>query len=119
MTDSSLKLFAMNTIYNSDLFAVLHVFSPPQDSGDEEDKTSTSHADTATQTSHVILDQIPRQGFEIVDKQAGKVLFLDGLWAEMFEAHLANWQNQQPSQETVENTLKGYAELAQNPIIVH
>jgi hypothetical protein len=32
---------------------------------------------------------------------------------------LRAWQENAPSQEEVEDTLAGYAELAQNPVVVH
>ena len=60
-----------------------------------------------------------RHGFEIVDKRSGKELFLEGSWAEQFQAHLRAWQENSPTQEEVEDTLAGYAELAQNPLVVH
>jgi len=58
-------------------------------------------------------------GFEIVDKRSGKEIYLEGSWAEQFQAHLRAWQENTPSQEEVEDTLAGYAELAQNPVVVH
>jgi hypothetical protein len=63
--------------------------------------------------------QIPRHGFEIVDKRSGKEVYLDGSWAEMFQAQIVEWQRNSPSQEEVENTLEGYASLAQNPVVMH
>ena len=84
----------MRTLYDSESFAVLHLLSDvPHDGSLPED-----------------APRLARHGFEIVDKRSGKELYLDGLWAEMF---------QQPTQEEVEDALEGYAELAQNPVIVH
>ena len=37
----------------------------------------------------------------------------------LFQQHIAAWQVRTPSQEEVESTLEGYAELAQNPLRVH
>ena len=62
---------------------------------------------------------LARHWFEIVDKRSGKELFLEGSWAEQFQAHLRAWQENSPTQEEVEDTLAGYAELAQNPVVVH
>ena len=45
--------------------------------------------------------------------------YLDGLWAELFQQRIAAWQENTPTQEEVEDTLEGYAELAQNPVVVH
>ena len=63
--------------------------------------------------------QLARHGFEIVDKRAGKEVYLDGSWAELFQQHIAAWQLNTPTQEEVEDTLEQYAELAQNPVLVH
>jgi hypothetical protein len=60
-----------------------------------------------------------RHGFEIVDKRSGKEVYLDGSWAELFQQHIMAWQVNTPSQEEVEDTLEKYAELAQNPVLVH
>jgi hypothetical protein len=60
-----------------------------------------------------------RHGFEIVDKRAGKEVYLDGSWAELFQQHVMAWQVNTPTQEEVEDTLEQYAELAQNPVVVH
>jgi hypothetical protein len=54
-----------------------------------------------------------------VDKRSGKEIYLEGSWAEQFQAHLRAWQENAPTQEEVEDTLAGYAELAQNPVVVH
>ena len=37
----------------------------------------------------------------------------------MFKPRIADWQETTPTQEEVEDTLEGYAELAQNPVVVH
>ena len=63
--------------------------------------------------------QMPRHGFEIVDKRSGKEVYLDGSWAEMFQIQITAWQQSTPSQEEVEDTLEGYAELAQMPVVMH
>lgn len=93
----------MNTLYDSDSFAVVHLL--PEASDD------TSTPDEA--------QSFPRQGFEIVDKRAGKQVYLDGLWAELFQARITAWQENTPTQQEVEDTLAGYAELAQNPLVLH
>lgn len=93
----------MNLLYESETFAVMHVLA-------------NAPAETAPQTSIPILE---RHGFEIVDKRSGKEIYLEGSWAEQFQAHLRAWQENAPTQEEVEDTLAGYAELAQNPVVVH
>jgi len=63
--------------------------------------------------------QLPRQGFEIVDKRCGKGLYLDGSWAEMFRQQIIAWQQKNPSAQEVEETLERYAMLAQQPVFIH
>jgi hypothetical protein len=93
----------MNTLYDSDSFAVVHLLpSAPPD------------ASVPAGTPALV-----RHGFEIVDKRSGKEVYLDGLWAELFQQRIVAWQKNAPTQEEVEHTLEGYAELAQNPVVLH
>ncbi|MDR1968143.1 MAG: DUF3567 domain-containing protein [Burkholderiaceae bacterium] len=93
----------MNTLYDSDSFAVVHLLpSAPQDASVPAGAPA-----------------LVRHGFEIVDKRSGKEVYLDGLWAEMFQQRIVAWQKNTPTQEEVEHTLEGYAELAQNPVVLH
>jgi hypothetical protein len=62
---------------------------------------------------------MPRHGFEIIDKRSGKELYLDGSWAELFQQQIMAWQASTPTQEEVEDTLEGYASLAQTPVAMH
>ncbi len=62
---------------------------------------------------------IARHGFEIVDKRSNKEVYLDGSWADAFQRQINAWQVDTPTQEEVEETLDGYAELAQNPLVMH
>ena len=93
----------MNLLYESETFAVMHVLA-------------NAPAETAPPTSKPLLE---RHGFEIVDKRSGKEVYLDGSWAELFQQHIVAWQLNTPTQEEVEDTLEQYAELAQNPVVVH
>ena len=93
----------MNTLYNSDSFVVVHLLPDPP-------------PDVEVQPGAPML---ARHGFEIVDKRSGKEVYLDGLWAELFQQRIAAWQANTPTQEEVEDTLEGYAELAQNPVVMH
>ncbi len=94
----------MNMLYDSDSFAVVHIHANAPMEGDS----------LGTNEPHM-----PRNGFEIVDKRSGKEVYLDGSWAEMFQLQINAWQKSTPSQEEVEDTLEGYAGLAQMPVIVH
>jgi hypothetical protein len=93
----------MRTLYDSESFVVVHMRAdmPPESDAPQG------------------VPQLARHGFEIVDKRSGKEVYLDGLWAEMFQQHIAAWQEKTPTQEEVETTLEGYATLAQNPVVLH
>ena len=95
----------MNMLYDSDSFVVVHML-PDADriEGPTEEKPQP---------------QLVRHGFEIVDKRTGKEVYLDGSWAEMFQMQITAWQQNTPSQEEVEDTLEGYATLAQMPVVMH
>ena len=94
----------MHMLYDSDTFAVVQIQADGADGG----------APTASATP-----QLARHGFEIVDKRSGKEVYLDGSWAELFQARLNGWQQKTPSQEEVEEMLESYAELAQMPVVMH
>ena len=93
----------MNLLYESDAFAVMHVLA-------------NATEDAAAAPGKPSLE---RHGFEIVDKRSGKEVYLDGSWAEMFQQQITAWQQNTPSQEEVEDTLEGYATLAQMPVVMH
>jgi hypothetical protein len=97
---------AMQTLYDSESYAVVHLHTVS-----EPARPSLSGASA--------LPTLSRHGFEIVDKLAGREIYLDGLWAELFQQHIAAWQEKTPTQEEVEDTLAGYAALAQMPVGVH
>jgi hypothetical protein len=94
----------MNTVYDSESFAVVHILANAVDDADIQED---------------LPPQLPRHGFEIVDKRSGKEVYLDGSWAEMFQQHISAWQQNTPSQDEVEDTLERYASLAQMPVVVH
>lgn len=103
----------MQTLYDSDTYSVTHMLA---------NAVATEAATEGGSTSANAPKKVPmlaRHGFEIVDKRAGKEVYLDGSWAELFQQHIVAWQENTPTQEEVEDTLERYAELAQNPIHVH
>jgi len=67
----------------------------------------------------LVVPVLARHGFEIVDKRSNKEVYLDGSWAELFQQKISDWQQNTLTQEEVEDTLEQYAELAQNPVVVH
>lgn len=93
----------MQMLYDSESFVVVHMLPDEEAEGAPEVQTPT----------------LVRHGFEIVDKRSGKEVYLDGSWAELFQQQIAAWQLNTPTQEEVEDTLEGYAELAQNPVVLH
>ena len=93
----------MQMLYDSDSFVVVHILPDPPPGADAADAPP----------------RLQRHGFEIVDKRSGKEVYLDGSWAEMFQQKIIAWQVNTPTQEEVESTLDRYAELAQNPLVMH
>ena len=103
----------MHTLYDSDSYTVTHMLA---------NAALVEAADSITDDANPTGRTVPvmaRHGFEIVDKRNGKEPYLDGSWAELFQQHISAWQLKTPTQEEVEDTLEQYAELAQNPIVVH
>ena len=100
----------MQMLYDSESFAVLHL---------RPDMEADAPAGTAEAEPKATIHQLPRHGFEIVDKRSGKEVYLDGSWAEMFQKQILAWQQDAPSEEEVEETLDKYTGLAQQPVIIH
>jgi hypothetical protein len=102
----------MHTLYDSDTYSVTHMLANAvaADVPAEELKEGEQL---------LIVPRLARHGFEIVDKRSGKEVYLDGSWAELFQQHISAWQLKTPTQEEVEDTLEQYAELAQNPVVLH
>jgi hypothetical protein len=98
----------MHMLYDSETFSVTHMLPD----------TDLAQALASEELAPVVLS-MGRHGFEIVDKRSGKEVYLDGSWAELFQAHISAWQHNTPSQEEVEETLGGFAELAHTPVLVH
>lgn len=106
----------MHMLYDSESFAVVHI-TAIEAAQDAVGDTSLVVADAEPMLA--VAPQMPRHGFEIVDKRSGKEVYLDGSWAELFQQQIQAWQTNTPTQEEVEDTLEGYATLAQNPVVVH
>lgn len=97
----------MQMLYDSESFVVLHL----RPDMEYDAATGTIKAEASP--------QLPRHGFEIVDKRSGKEVYLDGSWAEMFQKQILAWQQDAPTVEEVEDILDRYTGLAQQPVIVH
>ena len=105
----------MHTLYDSETFSVTHMLANATELAEHEVRTDASGAVPAVRE----LPAMPRHGFEIVDKRVNKEIYLDGSWAELFQQQIVAWQASTPTQEEVEDTLEGYATLAQNPVVMH
>jgi hypothetical protein len=90
----------MQMLYDSDTFVVVHMVANAPPEGKKQPWP-------------------PRHGFEIVDKRSNKEVYLDGDWAAAFQRQINAWQINVPTAAEVEETLGGYAELAQNPLVMH
>jgi Protein of unknown function (DUF3567) len=102
----------MHTLYDSETYTVTHMLANAE--------TQVQHPVGASKSERLsAAPTLVRHGFEIVDKRAGKEVYLDGSWAELFQQHIVAWQVKTPTQEEVEDTLERYAVLAQTPVIVH
>lgn len=93
----------MHMLYDSDSFVVVRMLA------EHSPERSTPHT----------LMLLPRHGFEIVDKRSGKEVYLDGAWAELFQQEVQAWERADLSSDEIEATLERYAELAQNPVLLH
>ncbi len=98
----------MNTLYDSEAFAVVHMQPTPELDADEAIRMDGR--------AHLAL---ARHGFEIVDKRCGKHVYLDGSWAELFQQQITRWQEETPTQEEVEDMLDHYSGLAGSPVMLH
>ena len=94
-------IMTLQMLYDSDAFVVMHMVADAQPPVDPQHPALLRH------------------GFEIVDKRHGREVFLEGSWAELFEQRLRSWREQSPSQDEIEATLEGYAQLAHTPIGLH
>ena len=108
----------MNMLYDSDSFVVVHM-EPHAGDIDVQMQDGVGLVARAKDTAAVVPPALERHGFEIVDKRSGKEVYLDGSWAELFQQQIAAWRAHTPTQEEVEDTLERYAELAQNPVVMH
>ena len=87
----------MHMLYNSDSFVVVR-FDLPQP------------ADAAA-------DAPSRGGFEIVDKAAGKEIFIEGALAERFRQGVEALVEQgSPNEELLDDYIAGFTGLAQQPM---
>jgi Protein of unknown function (DUF3567) len=82
----------LQMLYDSDAFAVMHMVADAEPATDAQRPTLVRH---------------------------GCEVFLEGSWAELFQERLQHWREHAPTQDEIEATLEGYAQLAQTPIALH
>lgn len=58
-------------------------------------------------------------GFELVDKQFNKEIFLTGFLAQGIDNHIKQWQDNPPREEDVNAVFESYIELAYLPLCSH
>ena len=115
----------MHMLYDSESYVVVHLQADAQESPLAQDAVEVAmysqvvSAKTQPGKDGSTGPRLARHGFEIVDKRSGKEVYLDGSWAELFQQQITAWQDKTPTQEEVEDTLESYAQLAQNPVVLH
>ena len=97
----------MQMLYNSDSFVVV-AFEVPAEAGNNVAAVGLAPS---------------RGGYEIVDKLAGKEIFIQGAVAASFQQGVQALVAQADSQETavaaVDEYIAGFATLAQQPVHLH
>jgi hypothetical protein len=63
--------------------------------------------------------QLSRGGFEIVDKYARREIFIEGALAEQFQQGVESLMEQDPSEEDIDDFIETYANLGQQPVVMH
>jgi len=87
----------MQMLYNSDSYVVVQFLQPDE----------AEHARPA------------QGGYEIVDKLAGKEIYLQGAVAESFQRGVEALVQQGPSEELLDEFIAGFTVLAQQPVVLH
>lgn len=110
----------MQMLYNSDSFVVVafELPTPQADPVGQADLGATAPVEAAPRVTAA-----PRGGYEIVDKLAGKEIFIQGPVAASFQqgmqALVAEADSQEAALAAVDEYLAGYATLAQQSVRLH
>jgi len=91
----------MHMVYNSDNFVVVQFDLP--------------HPADGYQGSQALS----RGGYEIVDKFAGKEMFIEGIMAESFKDGVKALIETSPSEEEMDDYIERYTSLMQHPVVQH
>jgi hypothetical protein len=98
----------MEMLYNSDSYAVV-VFQLPADAGAGDLGVVGGRRGDASQG-----------GYEIVDKFAGKEIFISGILAESFKVGVEELiQKSSPSEEEIDDYIERFSALMQQPLVLH
>ena len=90
----------MHMLYNSESFVVVQ-FELPRAAGER-------------------ADALVRGGYEIVDKAAGKEIFIEGALAERFRLGVEALVEQgAPNADVFDDYIAGFTGLAQQPVVLH
>jgi Protein of unknown function (DUF3567) len=97
----------MQMLYNSESFVVVRFDVP-------------ALAQATPQAAETAPAPIGRGGYEIVDKLAGKEIYIEGAVAESFQQGVQAIVDQQgPSEEALDEFIGRFTTLAQQPVILH
>lgn len=58
-------------------------------------------------------------GYEIVDKNCQREIYIDGVLAERFRAHVQRFIEEQPSVDEIDEFLGQFDSLMRHPVILH
>jgi len=97
----------MQMLYNSPSYVVVQF---------DVEVDSTSHGELLNANPEWRLS---RGGFEIVDKFARKEIFIEGALAEAFQDGVTALIETEPSEEELDDFIQTYAELGNQPVVMH
>ena len=101
----------MHMLYDSPSYIVVQ-FDVPVD-------LSPGDAAHAAQADRVHLPPLQRDGFEIVDKFTRKEIFIEGALAQTFQEGVEALIEQGPDVDDLDAFIAQYANLGQQPVIMH
>jgi hypothetical protein len=90
-------------LYNSDSYAVV-LFEVPAETVPGAVAASTGPA---------------RDGYELVDKFAGKEIYISGILAESFKTGVEALIESSPSEEEIDAYIERFSALMQQPLVMH
>lgn len=96
----------MHMLYNSDNYAVVQI------------ELAADMADIHVELADMTL-ALRRGGYEIVDKFSRKEIFIEGALAESFKEGVDALIESSPSIEEFDAYLERYANMAQQPVVMH